>query len=273
MLRLILVLFAIGFAFSAGAENIIELDGHKYILSGDQLIDIDAFEEKPSFKKGALPVRGASYGRLRKWTDGVLPIEFEDNVPSWLRTQFLRACEIWAQYGQIKCQVGPYKNRTLRVSINSKGCWSTLGMNSMVVVARRLNLEPNGCEVMPVILHEIGHSLGLIHEHQRTDRDEYIEIVKENMVPSLRIKFNFNIANSRLHTPYDFFSIMHYGSNFFSEDGRSKTIVAKDPYKNFQKHIGRSKYLSPLDQYAIGELYGRTGKTPTLQEALASVAH
>ena len=66
---------------------------------------------------------------------------------------------------------------------------------------------------------------------------------------------------------------MHYGSNFFSEDGRSETIIPKDPYKKFKKYIGRSNYLSPLDQYAIGELYGRTDKTPTLHEALSSMAH
>lgn len=254
-------------------EDTIELDGRQYVVSGDQLIDVEtisiigfepieaghgpelitdrdmATEAKP--RKGHIgPLRGASYGNLKQWTDGVLPIEFEDNVPEDIKLRFIYACETWAQYGQIKCQLGSYKNRALRVSVDGEGCWSTLGMNSIFFYTRRLNLELGGCTSRKVILHEVGHSLGLIHEHQRADRDQYIEIVNENLELSFLVKFNFNISKSRLHTPYDFFSIMHYGSRYFSRDGYSATIVAKEPYKKFQRYIGSGEELSPLDQFA-----------------------
>ena len=33
------------------------------------------------------------------------------------------------------------------------------------------------------ILHQIGHALGLYHEHSRPDRDSYITVVLENVMP------------------------------------------------------------------------------------------
>ncbi len=55
-------------------------------------------------------------------------------------------------------------------------------------------------------LHEIGNLVGLKHEHQRWDRDRFIEIVWENVdhTPS------FEISDAPTCGPYDYASIMHY---------------------------------------------------------------
>ena len=37
------------------------------------------------------------------------------------------------------------------------------------------------CKVRGIIVHEIMHSFGFIHEHNREDRDEYVEINTDNM--------------------------------------------------------------------------------------------
>lgn len=63
-----------------------------------------------------------------------------------------------------------------------------------------------------VVTHEIGHAIGLIHEHQRADRDDYVTIDYDNVVSS-NLFFRFDaveLENDNL--PYDYGSDMHYRS-------------------------------------------------------------
>ena len=49
------------------------------------------------------------------------------------------------------------------------------------------------CAVLSVIVHEILHALGFIHEHTRLDRDTYVIINETNIQPG-RQKFLINIC-------------------------------------------------------------------------------
>ncbi|XP_074660385.1 zinc metalloproteinase nas-15-like [Tubulanus polymorphus] len=91
-----------------------------------------------------------------------------------------------------------------------------------------INLHPN-CRIKPTILHEFGHALGLVHEHQLPDRDEYLNILYENVEPDWAIWFKRIESNLILQyeVPYDYRSIMHYGITAFSANGK-QTIQAKD---------------------------------------------
>lgn len=77
-------------------------------------------------------------------------------------------------------------------------------------------------------LHEIGHCLGLIHTHQRTDRDQFIEVLHTNLsVSSDNVKEDNWSVNLGV---YDFCSIMHYdrcdqhNSNWFDTPVDTKTF-------------------------------------------------
>uniref|UniRef100_A0AAF5CZ99 Metalloendopeptidase n=2 Tax=Strongyloides stercoralis TaxID=6248 RepID=A0AAF5CZ99_STRER len=63
-----------------------------------------------------------------------------------------------------------------------------------------------------IILHELGHALGLVHEHSRKDRDKYVTINYDRMAHKGKDKFS--IHNSSYYhnylTTYDYASIMHY---------------------------------------------------------------
>lgn len=70
------------------------------------------------------------------------------------------------------------------------------------------------------IIHEILHSLGFLHEHCRSDRDDYIVVYPENILSEdyhnfqkYQMPFAADIGN------FDFSSIMMYSSMAFSSNG------------------------------------------------------
>ncbi|XP_052217899.1 cell death abnormality protein 1-like [Dreissena polymorpha] len=106
-------------------------------------------------------------------------------------------------------------------------------------------------------LHEIGHAIGLVHEHQLPNRDQYIEILYQNVQPSMRIWFNKYSAQEvdQLKVDYEYSSVMHYGITAFSSDGKSQTIKALHPDK--ESSIGRvyRKELSFTDVKIVNLMY------------------
>ena len=64
-----------------------------------------------------------------------------------------------------------------------------------------------------IVMHEIGHAIGLVHEHQRPDRDDYVTIIESNIDPGARSqyrRYSWNVIMN-MSIPYDYRSIMHYG--------------------------------------------------------------
>ena len=66
--------------------------------------------------------------------------------------------------------------------------------------------SPDGCPVDSTI-HEIGHAVGLRHEHQRHDRDRYVTVSDAKSYGDNGSAYRANAPGRR---PYDYSSIMHY---------------------------------------------------------------
>ena len=109
-------------------------------------------------------------------------------------------------------------------------------------------------------MHELGHAIGFYHEHNRPDRDEHIDIIDENIVNGFGIDQQFKKLSEDsvdlLDVGYDYNSIMHYDSNFFSKSYHLDTIQAKDP----SIPIGSATELSQLDIMRANLLCGCSSK-------------
>jgi len=108
------------------------------------------------------------------------------------------------------------------------------------------------------ILHEMGHVIGLHHEHVRRDRDDYINLNCGYLAcwdPAWAIKQEAEPFGS-----YDYYSIMHYSA--YVDTDRDGAIDAGDlqvlyPLKPGIEamRIGQEEKLSGEDIRAINELY------------------
>ncbi|VDL79489.1 unnamed protein product [Nippostrongylus brasiliensis] len=110
------------------------------------------------------------------------------------------------------------------------------------------------CIDKPTIYHEILHSLGVHHEHERPDRDKYVTIYHDNIENDTKHAFEklSDDAADTHGTPYDFYSLMHYRKNSFGIN-EAITIQTHDP--RYQDVIGNAIAPSELDYQAVCNLY------------------
>ncbi|RWS22828.1 hypothetical protein B4U80_08641 [Leptotrombidium deliense] len=98
-------------------------------------------------------------------------------------------------------------------------------------------------------IHELMHVLGFEHEHNRSDRDDFIYVHWENMDPTFYFQYEkkeypqlgMDLTDERYY--YDYYSVMHYPSVREGAD-KSKPFFTG---KCGNISIPRNKKLSPLD--------------------------
>ncbi|XP_072460600.1 meprin A subunit beta-like isoform X2 [Notamacropus eugenii] len=131
-----------------------------------------------------------------------------------------------------------------------KGCHSPIGKRQK----RQKVSIGSGCDKIGIVQHELLHTLGFLHEQSRSDRDDYITIMKERIKSGK--EFNFRSVGGKdsvsLNVPYDYTSLMHYPSNAF-QIGKKPTIVTKIPY--FMDMIGQRLDFSNYDIEKLSLLY------------------
>ena len=128
-------------------------------------------------------------------------------------------------------------------------CQSFVGKIRESLQPQGVTLGPN-CVSFNIVSLEIGHAIGLYHEHQRPDRDRYIEILEENIESSRKASFAVRNDVRTLGYGYDFASIMHYRENEFGINN-AVTIVSRQP----GIPVGGAQELSPLDAFKVNALY------------------
>lgn len=191
-----------------------------------------------------------------RWTNGIVPFEISNDflIGSDGRNEILLAIN------EINVRTNcSFIERTIEPNYvvfmyDEKWCQSYVGMlggRQEIRCAIGKNFKAGS------LIHEILHCLGFYHEHQRPDRNEFINVVKSN----IKRLADFEILNNEIVQTlgiYDYGSIMHYPRRIINENLVVNTkIDTIEPLKPLDAEtlLGQRGSLSSKDVTAINLMY------------------
>jgi len=220
----------------------------------------------------------------RRWMGGVIPFERTGTLASW--TDYGNWSDINSAMKHIERETGV--KFVPRDPANPKhtdyilfDSWAGYifgnGMKSCdyytpsgrVGGAQLIVLSWKGCGVKQMV-HELAQVIGLQHEHLRSDRDQYINIWRDNVIPIYDATTLFDpLPNSMFENmgSYDFDSVMQwspyaYSKGFTETGGHYATITPKPEYWDHIETMGTNASLSQGDIESINSLWAEIEFVP-----------
>ena len=183
----------------------------------------------------------------RYWDGGVVPYLIKKDVPSPERIQ--EAINFFNKNTNVRFV--PYEDQPDAVvfSRGEKHCVSYLG--------RTGGIQPiylaDDCGPTE-IMHELMHAIGFVHEQSRLDRDQYIDVLWNNIEEPFQSQFAMvpePLMQSYFDSPFDQHSIMMYEPHIFSIRDDLETMKLKSG-----DSIGMpSRKLTASDIKRVNRLY------------------
>lgn len=145
--------------------------------------EADALAERPDNMLAVPLPGGRSLGRPRMalitqalWKPGsMIKVRFMDG-PDEVKRRVEEVAHGWEDHASVRFDFGDHADAAVRISFEQEGSWSYLGTVALQIAANEptmnygwLTPDSEDEEYSRVVLHEFGHALGAIHEHQSPD--------------------------------------------------------------------------------------------------------
>jgi hypothetical protein len=212
-----------------------EADGKRYSLPFEVVDDQAVVEGDIVFGQATDVLNGgANYvvpvvpdyvrGEPKRWESNLLPYIIDASVTASDRAVIQQAIMAWQRATNIRFrQLSGARDWKLENYVKFSGQKNQCSSNSLGIKQRlsgKVN-EEDSINVVEVagcgqnwgrIAHQIGHVLGLGHEHSRGGRDDYITILWSNIDGPKQFCRVIWDQQALANTAYDYDSIMHYAS-------------------------------------------------------------
>ena len=157
----------------------------------------------PTATSGPLRRDMPSRDALYRWPLARIPYVIDSDISDEQRRAILLAIAEWNDKTVISLvQRATETDFVCFTRVPSGNCRADVGM---LGGERGIYLPPERCSPASVA-HGIGHTVGLFHEHQRTDRNAYVTLLDDNLDKSKLDAYRDVHPGSG---PYDYASVMH----------------------------------------------------------------
>lgn len=227
-----------------------------YILGGDVLL---SQEQVAILDNPQLVTRGAVMtDPVKFWPNGRGNVSYDFAPDFTFQTQVLQAMDSITNRTGVRFFPRYAETNDYVRFIHGDGNYSQLGR---VGGRQYLSLDSSlpSWAVRGVAMHELCHALGLFHEQSRADRDNYIEILWNNIKSGKAHNFQTYIHEK---TPgfdvaeFNFNSIMMYSSDAFGKEVNGTTLETIRR-KDGKHYASQRRYLADTDVAAIRAIYNR----------------
>ena len=225
-------------------------------LQAEQLAISANFNNLPGPTASGEPLQLALDVR-KMWPNGQrLRIRFLDGHPL-VQGRVINWAQQWTEYANLIFDFGNHNEADIRISFADVGSWSCVGIDASFVEQHKptmnfgwLTPSSSDKDYAEVVLHEFGHAIGCIHEHQTP-------IAKISWNRKAVYDYCAKLGWSKHDTDSNFFEILDRNSTNFSHFDPNSImlypILADFTLNGFE--IPANSRLSDTDKQFIAKMY------------------